>query len=170
MRRRLYFLLPDLPAAKQVVDDLLLARIEIRHMHVLARRGTELEDLPEANVFQKTDIVHGAQSGAVLGAVVGALLGAALVVFGPGEWGLPLMTVLLFALLGGIFGVWAASLVAASIPNTKHKQFEQWIEQGKLLLLVDVPFGESERISQLVTRRHPEAVPGGVEPTIPAFP
>ena len=50
MRRRLYFLLPDLAAAKQVVDDLLLARIGIRHTHVLARRGSDLDDLPEANI------------------------------------------------------------------------------------------------------------------------
>lgn len=40
MRRRLYFLLPDLPSATQVVEDLLLARVEARHIHVLARRGS----------------------------------------------------------------------------------------------------------------------------------
>jgi hypothetical protein len=45
-----------------------------------------------------------------------------------------------------------------------------WIEQGKLLLMVDVPFSQRERITALVRRRHPEAVPGGTEPTIPAFP
>jgi hypothetical protein len=53
MRRRLYFLLPDLPSAAQVVEDLSLARVEARHIPVLARRGTDIGDLPEASVFQK---------------------------------------------------------------------------------------------------------------------
>ena len=39
MRRRLYFIMPDLPSARRMMDDLLLARIEERHIHVLARRG-----------------------------------------------------------------------------------------------------------------------------------
>ena len=38
MRRRLYLVLPDLASARQTANDLLLARIEDRHMHFLARR------------------------------------------------------------------------------------------------------------------------------------
>src|SRR5688500_11184033 len=32
MRRRLYFLLPDVESARRTADDLLLARVEDRHM------------------------------------------------------------------------------------------------------------------------------------------
>ena len=39
MRRRLYFIMPDLPSARRMMDDLLLARIEERHIHFLARRS-----------------------------------------------------------------------------------------------------------------------------------
>jgi hypothetical protein len=170
MRRRLYFLLPDVRSAQQIVDELLLARIEARHIHVLARRGLDLGDLPEAGLFQKTDVVHGAQLGAVLGSVAGALGGILIVAFPPSGMAMQLVTVLIAALVGAVFGIWAASLVGASVPNSKLKQFHLWIEQGKLLLMVDVPFGQGERIVQLITRRHPEAVPGGMEPTIPAFP
>jgi len=38
MRRRLYFLLPDLGSAIQTANDLLLARIEDRHTHFLVKR------------------------------------------------------------------------------------------------------------------------------------
>jgi hypothetical protein len=170
MRRRLYFLLPDLASARQTVDDLLLARIEAGHIHVLGRRGMDLGDLPEASVFQKTDLVHGAQTGALLGFALGAFGGALLIVFPPGGASLQLVTVLISSLLGAVFGLWVASLVGASVPNSKLKHFQSWIEQGKLLLMVDVPFGSAERITELVARRHPEAVSGGTEPTIPAFP
>ena len=53
--RRIYFMVPDIKTAGKIVDELLLARIEERHLHVLAIRGTPLEDLPEANVLQKSD-------------------------------------------------------------------------------------------------------------------
>ena len=72
MRRRLYFVLPDVQSARTMLNDMLLARIECRHIHFLAARGTLPPDLPEASVLQKTDIVHGAQLGLIIGAVVGA--------------------------------------------------------------------------------------------------
>ena len=36
MRRRLLFVLPDLTCARRMMDDLLLARIEERHIHFIA--------------------------------------------------------------------------------------------------------------------------------------
>ena len=35
--RRLYFLIPTVDSAKNIVDELLLARIEQRHIHIAAR-------------------------------------------------------------------------------------------------------------------------------------
>jgi len=67
MRRRLYFLLPSVQSAKVVHNELLLAKIDERHQHVIAREGIDLEDLPEAGIRQKSDIVHGLQLGVVIG-------------------------------------------------------------------------------------------------------
>jgi len=36
MRRRLYFVLPDVECARAMLNDLLLARIECRHIHFLS--------------------------------------------------------------------------------------------------------------------------------------
>ena len=69
MRRRLYFILPDVESARRTADDLLLARVEDRHMRFLARRGTELDPLHEAGYLDKTDMVHGAAVGLALGAI-----------------------------------------------------------------------------------------------------
>ena len=64
MRRRLYVVLPDLPSARCTADDLLLARIEDRHMHFLARRDVDLGDLHAASFLQKSDIRHASFIGA----------------------------------------------------------------------------------------------------------
>jgi len=45
MRRRLYFLVPDREVGKKVVDALLLAHVEWKHIHVIAKRGPLLDAL-----------------------------------------------------------------------------------------------------------------------------
>lgn len=170
MRRRLYFLLPDGDSARKMLDEMLLARIEVRRIHFLARRGTLPPGLPEATVLQKTDIVHGAQFGVIIGGVAGTVGGLLVVLFPPGEISLQLVTVLIAALLGSLFGAWASSMAASAVPNSRLKAFHADIERGKVLMMVDVPMRRIQEISELVARRHPEAVSGGFEPTIPAFP
>jgi hypothetical protein len=170
MRRRLYFLLPDLGSAIQTANDLLLARIEDRHMHFLARRGTSLGKLHEASYLQKSDAVHGAEVGFVLGGIGGFVIGVYIYLTPPAGMDLQLVTVLLATVAGAMFGTWAASLVAASVPNSRLKPFQKEIDAGKILLMIDVPPSQIEDIQGLVHRRHPEAADHGIEPTLPAFP
>lgn len=170
MRHRLYFVLPDLKAAQQTMNDLLLARIEERHMHWLARRDLPMEGLHEANVLQKTDLVHGAEVGIALGGIAGVVIGA-VAIFGPLQtFQLQLVTILFVAIGGAVFGAWVASLKASSIPNSKLLTFTKDIDEGRYLLMVDVPARRVEEIRSLVEKRHPEAVQGGEEPAMPAFP
>ncbi|GAB3257912.1 DUF1269 domain-containing protein [Chitinimonas naiadis] len=171
MRKRLYYLLPDLSSARRTMNDLLLARIDERHVHFVARDGTDLTGLHEANLLQTSDIVHGAQSGLVIGGVSGlaaSLVATFAVMSGSG---LPLGAVVLGSTLASaLIGAWASSMVACSIPNSRLKQFQSAIEAGQLLLMVDVPRWRVEEVEKLIQRLDPEAHLEGVEPTIPAFP
>ena len=83
MRLRMYVTLPDVSSARRLANDFLLARIEDRHMHFLARRGTDLGELHEASYLQKTDTVHGAFVGLVIGGLMGVLVGLLLINFPP---------------------------------------------------------------------------------------
>lgn len=170
MRRRLYFLLPDVESARRTADDLLLARVEDRHMRFLARRGTELPGLHEAGYLIKTDFMHGAGVGMGLGALGGAALGA-LILFYPIEGTQPHPSAFFVAVLvGALLGAWVASMVGASVPNSKLRQFQRELDAGKVLMMVDVPYDAVEEISGIVTARHPEAVPAGRVRPYPVFP
>ena len=83
MRRRLYFLLPDVKTAKAVFKKLLLARIEQEHVFFLAKEGVALGDLPEATMLQKSDEIHGLALGLVVGGTTGALAGVVAMMFPP---------------------------------------------------------------------------------------
>jgi len=170
MRKRLYFMLPSFDSARSVLDEMLLARIEERHIHFLARRGTLPADLPEASALQKTDMVHGAELGLVVGGGVGAAAGLVAVLMPPEGISLQFVTVLLTALFGSMFGMWVSSMVGTQVPNSRLKAFHADIERGQVLTMVDVPLGSVNAIRDLVAKHHPEAKSGGMEPTIPAFP
>ena len=170
MKLRMYVTLPDLASARGLANDLLLARIEDRHMHFLARRGTELAELHEASYLMKTDTVHGACTGLVLGGVMGVLLGALLVHFP--LLGTPLQAgaVLLTAIGGAALGTWIAGMVGLQVPNSRLKAFQDEIGAGKILLILDVPASRFAEVRDIIARAHPEALDHGNEPTVPAFP
>lgn len=170
MNRRLYFVLPDVPSAEATMNDLLLARIEARRIHCLARRDIELGKLPVASFLQKTDTVHGAETGMVIGGIAGVIGGALVIFFPPAGAPLQLVTVLITGVMGALFGTWVASMVGTAVPNSRLARFGADIDRGKVLMMVDVPFTRSKEVADLVVRRHPEAMSAGTEPSIPAFP
>ena len=166
MRRRLYFLLPDVAVTKKVMDELLLAHIDDHHIHVIAKEGTPLGDLPEANLLQKSDVVHATELGLSVGGATGVLAGVGavtLLVLNPA-------VALGTALAGAGVGAWISSMIGISIPNTRIKEFESAIEAGEVLLMVDAPKPRVDEITNMIKQHHPEADVEGTEPTIPAFP
>ena len=170
MRLRMYVTLPDVQSARRLANDLLLARIEDRHMHFLARRGTDLGELHEASYLQKSDTSHAAIVGMLIGGALGAILGAIIVNFPPGAMTVEIGAVLITTIVGSGLGMWISSMVGLSVPNSRLKAFESDIEAGKVLLMLDVPAGRYQEVHDVIARTHPEAVDGGNEPTVPAFP
>jgi hypothetical protein len=168
MRRRLYFVLPDVKHARDVFDQLLLHRIEDSHVHFLARENTDLGDLPKAEMLQTTDAVHGWGLGLTLGGLTGAVAGVVMLMFPPQGFGMGLGIVLVMSLLGALMGAWASGMIASSVPNTQLEQFDKEIERGKILLMVDIPKDRVEEITRLLEQH--EAIMRGSDPTIPAFP
>lgn len=170
MRRRLYFLLPNVARARQVVDELLLARIDDHHIHVMAKEGTALGDLPTANIMQRSDFVHGVEIGLTVGGATGVLAGLVAIAFPPGGIELGGWTLLACALAGAIIGAWLAGMIGTDIPNSQLKSFQSAVDSGQVLMMVDVPKDKVQSVTNMIKQHHPEADMHGIEPTIPAFP
>jgi hypothetical protein len=169
--RRLYFLLPDTESAKKIVDELLLARVEERHIHLIAKDHSELikEHLPEASLLQESDFVPALERGVAVGGATGLVAGIAALLLPTGliiGGGALLAT----SLFGAGAGAWISSMIGISAPNSRLKRFEEAIAEGQLLMLVDVTKARAEEVSELVKSHHPEAHVEGTEPTMPAFP
>ena len=82
--RRLYFLLPTVDSAKTIVDELLLARIEERHIHIVASDHHALSEahLPEASLLQESDFVPAVERGIAIGGATGVVAGIAAITLG----------------------------------------------------------------------------------------
>ena len=172
VNKRLYFLLPTVESAKTIVDELLLARIEERHIHIVAKDHAPLEKahLPEAGLFEESDFVPALERGLTVGGATGFLAGVAAVTFPPAGLILGGGAILATSLLGAGLGAWVASMIGVSIPNSHLKQFEKAIEAGQLLMLVDVPHDRADEITKLIRSHHPEAHDEGADPIYHAFP
>ena len=170
--RRLYFLIPNIDSAKTIVDELLLARVEQRHMHIAAADHHALAEanLPEANLLQESDFVPAVERGLAIGGATGILAGVAAVAL-PGV-GLVLGggAILGIGLAGAGLGAWVSSMIGISAPSSRLTEFEDAIKEGSLLMMVDVPKTRVDEITDLIKKHHPEAEIEGTEPVIPAFP
>jgi hypothetical protein len=170
MRKRIYWLLPELSSARQVMNDLLLARIENRHIHFMAHERVDLSGLHEANLLQASDLVPSAQMGMVLGAALGAAAGVMVTMSALAESLSKPGTVGALAALGAGFGAWSASMIGASIPSRRLQRFQPALQRGEILLMVDVPGLRIEEIEAMLHAKHPEGRDEGREPNVPAFP
>ena len=168
--RRIYFLVPDIAATRRIVDELLLARIEEKHIHVIAKRGTPLEELPEASLLQKSDFIPAVQQGLALGGTTGALAGLVAVALPPASTVIAGGVLLAGALAGAGVGAWLGGMVGMNVGNRRTKEFEDAIEAGHFLVLADVPADRLDEIESCVKKHLPEVEVESTEPKVPAFP
>lgn len=168
--RRIYFLLPDEHSAQTIVNELLLMRVEWRHIHMIANHNVPLKDLPEATLAQRSDLLPALARGTAAGGLTGMLAGLVALAFPPAGLTIAGGAVVGITLCGAGFGAWTATMIGVDVPNTRLRRFEQAIEKGELLMMIDVAKDRVEEIEEMIRSHHAEAEIRGTDPTIPAFP
>jgi hypothetical protein len=171
MRRRIYWLLPDLESARATMADLVQARMDLRHLHFVAREDCDLSGLHAANLLQTSDVICSAEAGLVVGAAFGGVLGLVAAMNFPDAAGNPQWSLIAgLVLAGALVDAWTSSMIGISAPNRRLQRFAAEIERGRILLMVDVPISRVEEIEARLQALHPEARPQGREPGMPSYP
>jgi hypothetical protein len=80
------------------------------------------------------------------------------------------VVILVAALVGVGLGTCVASMIGASLPDSRHRRFEKDFAAGRILLMIDAPLGRAVELRGLLLQRVPGTVDGGVELAIPAYP
>ncbi len=155
MKNKLVFSVPGTPTALQVVEFLKSRGLEESGISVLGNESTELSAMPDPGEFDN-DVVPGSKRGVVVGGATGLLagLGAALVAPGLAIGG----AALALATVGGAsFGVLASSLIGSSVTHSQIRDYEQVLERGELLMVVEVAKDQEAEISRQLQSQYPAA-------------
>lgn len=158
MKMKLEFMLPDVHAADLAGDQMLLARIEDKYIHFLAKPGTDLGDMQHATAIEKTNIIHEGERGLLIGAGLG-LLGGLYVLTVPtwltyspvwftnSAW----YTILAVTTIAGAISVAiGAALLGVNIFNTDLARYKKRIQEGGILMIVTVPIFRAAEIRKIM--------------------
>ena len=141
MTDKLVFSVPDSTRGMQLVHFLQAEGVEESCISVIGKEAEPLSELPDPGEFEN-DVVPGSKRGALVGGATGLLAGLGAIVIAPGL-ALGGAALALAAAGGASFGVLASSMVGSSVTHSQLREYEEAIERGELLMVVEV--GDEER-------------------------
>ncbi|GAA4356062.1 hypothetical protein [Kangiella marina] len=168
---RLLYKAEHLAELESTYEDLRISGVSDDHLHVIAKKQGRVlrRGLNAANNWYKTDILNGANKGAIIGfalSIVMSIIFYATNAFG-GSYGFVgvLATIVLFT----AFGIWFGGFIGLQSRNHALKEFYHVVDEGKYLLLIDLTLAEESNIKQIMSTRHPalELLSDHAETTIP---
>lgn len=154
---RINLLLPDVNMAHRVVDRLLAAGVEWKDIHILANPDVSLEELPDADIPQKSDLLPALARGTAVGGLAGMLAGLVALSLPPAGVVIAGGALLGTTIGGAGIGAWTAALVGVSVSNSQLEQYEDAINRGELLLLVDAPEEREEELKSIINSEYSAA-------------
>lgn len=156
--KRLYFLVPDVDTTRRIVNELREIGIKDVDISIVGKdhHALEVANLHEAGTFAHSDFSHAIARGVALGGTTGLLAGAVAVTFPPAGLVLGGGAILGMGLIGAGCGAWASSLIGISVPERGVERYHEAIDQGHLLMMVDVPRWQVESVSTIIRSHHPD--------------
>lgn len=167
--KRLCFLSPDCEHATAVVNDLKADGIDERNIYAFARSDCALADLPDGGP-EEDDFLPAFKRGIALGGATGLFAGLLAVVFPPAGIVIGGGGVLLIGMMGASLSGLLTGIAGSAFPNSRLQAFEQAIESGKILIMVDVPKDSVDHVNDLIRQLEPVVDVEGFEPAAPILP
>jgi hypothetical protein len=167
--KRLCFLSPDVEHIRKVVADLKNNGVPEKNIYVVARHDIELEDMPDAGP-EADDFIVGYKRGLGMGGTAGLLAGLTALAFPPAGLAVGGGLVALLTGYGAGVGALLTSLAGAAFPSTRLKEFRDAIDEGQILVMVDVPKREVTMFETLIKALDPAVSVEGIEPSAEIIP
>jgi hypothetical protein len=150
MKRRLYYLADNLDIVDEVARLLQKQGITGWNFHVLSKdeAGLYRHHLHSATPLHTRDVWRFGERGAMIGVVLGFIC-SLIIIGGMGYFKNNfLLAAFLITALITLHGAWSGGLAGIANENYKIKRFHADIEQGRLLLMIDVSGAKHDRIKQ----------------------
>jgi len=135
MKTRHVYSTPDVASAQHALQAARGAGVGNDDLALIARGDIELDAIPDERKEARTDFLPAVARGAAGGGAAGLLAGLVAVAIPP--LGITLAGAGVMAVAGALVGSWSSALVGATVPDSVRRQFEQEIEAGRILLVID---------------------------------
>ena len=135
--KRYIYAFDSAESARAAVMTLRLNGIDEKCVSLIARADIQLDEIPEKYLSAPTDFMPALGRGAAIGGITGLFAG--LVAMAIPSLGIAMAGPALLAFFGGgaVLGAWSSALVGASIPDSIRRTFEDEIQAGRTLLVID---------------------------------
>lgn len=150
MKTRHVYTTPDLAGARRAVAAARDAGVADDGILLVARSDIELDAIPDNRKEADSDMLPAAARGAGLGAGAGLLAGLVAVAIPP--LGVTLAGAAAATLAGAAVGSWSGALMGSSLPDPVRRRFEERIQAGEVLVVVDVPAAQMERVDRQIAQ------------------
>lgn len=154
--QRHFLLVPDIDQARDLFNDLLRTGLSWRQIRVLARDDIFLEDLPEAPLSRRTDLLPALRRGVLIGGGMGLAGGLIAIVVPPIGNVLGFPAILAVGAIGAVFGALSATMIAVDVPHPSIRRFREAIDAGRILMMVDLPDERASEVGALIRKLHPQ--------------
>jgi hypothetical protein len=156
--QRIYFLLPDVPAARSVIEELSQLKLDHRDIHIVSGQAEDFDETLQSPVVESSEIRHLLVHGIAAGVVVGTIAGLAAMLLLPAGFTLSHGGVLAMTLAGTAFGGWLSMTAGMDQTKERYRFLIASIQQGDVLMIVDASDKQAEVIRNAVRHRCPHAL------------
>jgi hypothetical protein len=135
--KRYIYAFDSTDSASATVTALRARGIDEKCISLIARADIQLEKIPDRYLDASTDFMPALGRGAALGGIGGMFAGIVAMAIPPLGIAVGGSVLLSFFTGGALLGVWTSALVGSSVPNEVRRKFEDEIEAGRTLLVID---------------------------------
>ena len=159
MKRRLYYLLPDTAHVETLVEELGDTTISKQDVHAVVSDDQGVKGIDDVHSASENDRDYFVEW--LLWRInlviffIAMIAFVAFLIWRPGLWLILPVVIMAATFVSGL-------LFVLRLPNVHWKEFRPVLQHGEVLLMIDVPATDVEKVDHRVHQKHPEVVTGGV--------
>jgi len=157
MKHRHVFSAEDLGTARAAIAAARRAGAADKDISLIARSDIEIDKIPQDRLDVAGDTVPAAWRGALGGGSAGFLAGLMALAIPP--LGVTVAGIAALTAIGAAVGTWSSAMMGSAIPNSVRRKFEEEIEAGRILVVVDLDKQDLAGLDALVAATGAEPLP-----------
>jgi uncharacterized membrane protein len=156
---RVYFLINGLDNTGIIIDEFHKEQIDRKCIRVVGHDLKALAkiNLIQASVLDTTALIPSLIRGTIIGLILGCICGL-ITLRSPLVGNLGYLSVIGLSFFGAAAGAWISSMIGISIPSEVIEKFQDSLQNGNFLLIVDLPDDKQEKLLARIQENHPDSL------------